>query len=134
MNEFNGRDALLLRPSSLDISRRETICPPWQGNGSFEEAYPRSLPQGVPKNAETPVVPLRKGDKKSQTFGLVWGLCCASETVSSTRTRSTASLPDHVYATHRIVSPLAKGIFKGAAHAALRRHEDENGRFSSREG
>jgi hypothetical protein len=30
----------------------------------------RSLRQGVPRKLRHPVVPLRKGDKRSQTFGL----------------------------------------------------------------
>ena len=52
------------------LRQGETICPPWQGNRSFEKASPRSLRQGVPRMLRPPVVPLRKGDKKSQTFGL----------------------------------------------------------------
>jgi len=51
------------------------MCPPWRGNGSFEKASPRSLRQGVPRMLRPPVVPLHKGDKKSQTLSLAYSFC-----------------------------------------------------------
>jgi len=53
----------------------EFLCPPWQGNGSFEKVFPRLLRQGVAGLHQTPYgspIPnqtsLVKGDKRLETI------------------------------------------------------------------